>query len=99
MNANQLNEYMDSWVQKRIDYEMMAKGRAKLNAYCWRKLRNYHLQNYVKRLDNPFGFLFTLKYKRKDIAKNLPSLNTLYVQELRKRQENFMKMSDRRTIR
>jgi hypothetical protein len=89
METNLINEYLESWVQKRIDYELMAKGRAKLNKDCWRKLRTYHMQNYVKKLDNPFSFLFNLKFKHRELGKHIPCINTLYYKELEKRQAKF----------
>jgi hypothetical protein len=84
-----VEQYLESWVHKRIDYELMAKGRAKLNKDCWRRLRTYHLQSYVKKLDNPFGFLFKLKFRHRELHRQVPSINDLYYRELHRRQEKF----------
>ena len=84
-----VNEFLDSWVQKRIDYELMAKGRAKLNNDAWRKLRGYHLKNFLKTLDNPFGFLFQLKFRHKHVYKQITCANKLYYSELSKRNERM----------
>jgi hypothetical protein len=84
-----IKDYLDSWVQRRIDYELVIKGRAKLNSGSWRKLRNYHLQDYVGKLDNQFSFLFNLKFRYRNLNKHLDSLGSLYQIALRKRQEKF----------
>jgi hypothetical protein len=84
-----INDYLNSWVLKRIDYELQVKGRAKLNNDAWRKLRSYHLCNYINNLDNPFSFLFQLRYKHKNVFKQVACANKLYVIELNKRQEKF----------
>lgn len=88
-----ISEYLNSWVQKRIDCELQAKGKAKLNNYCWRKLRKYHLQNYLDKIDNPFSLLFDMKYKQK-MQKQIEGLNSLYYKELEKRQEKFIQPND-----
>jgi hypothetical protein len=84
-----INEYLDSWIKKRIDYELQVKGRAKINGDGWRKLRNYHLKNYVKQLHNPFAFLFHLKFKHKNIFKHISCANIVYYTELEKRNEKM----------
>lgn len=84
-----INEYLDSWVKKRIDYELQAKGKAKINNDAWKKLRNYHLMNYIKKLQNPFGFLFHLKFKHKNIFRQISCANTIYYVELKKRNEKM----------
>lgn len=86
-----VRQYLDSWVQKRIDYELMVKGRAKLNSCCWRKLQNYHFQGYVGKLDNQFSFLFNLRFRYKSLNRQLDSLSNMYSVALRKRQEKFDK--------
>ena len=86
---NLINDYLDSWVKKRIDYELQAKGRAKINGEGWKKLRNYHLICYIKQLQNPFAFLFQLKFKHKNIFKEISCANTVYYRELKKRNEKM----------
>jgi hypothetical protein len=84
-----IKEYIESWLKKRIDYELQAKGRAKINNTGWKKLKNYHLRNYIKQLDNPFGFLFQLKYKHRGLFKDISCANRLYYVELDKRNEKM----------
>lgn len=74
---------------KRIDYELMVKGRAKINNEGWRKLRGYHFKSYVSQLDNPFGFVFYLRYKQKQVFRQIPCANNIYRVVLEKRQESF----------
>ncbi len=84
-----INEYLDSWIKKRIDYELQVKGKAKINGDGWRKLRNYHLKSYLKQLQNPFAFLFHLKFKHKNIFKQVSCANIVYYSELEKRNEKM----------
>ena len=84
-----INEYLDSWVKKRIDYELQVKGKAKINGDGWRKLRNYHLKSYVRQLPNPFAFMFQLKFKHKNIFRQISCANTVYYVELKKRNEKM----------
>lgn len=84
-----INEYLDSWVKKRIDYELQVKGKAKLNGDGWRKLRAYHLMSYVRELQNPFGFLFQLKFKHKNIFRQISCANKVYYIELKKRNDKM----------
>lgn len=84
-----INDYLNSWVRKKIDYELMAKNKAKINNEGWRKLRSYHLISYIKELENPFSFLFHLKFKHKNIFYQVSSANKLYYNELKKRNEKM----------
>lgn len=89
MDFGMINDYLESWIKKRIDYELQVKGKAKINGDGWRKLRNYHLANYVRKLNNPFGFLFQLRYKYKNIFKQISCANTIYYVELKKRNDKM----------
>lgn len=84
-----IDHYLNSWVMKRIDYELQVKGKAKINNDGWRKLRNHHLVNYLSTLENPFSFLFHLKYKHKRIFHQISCANKLYCIELEKRSKCF----------
>lgn len=84
-----IDEYIESWLKKRIDYELQAKGRAKINNEGWRKLKSYHLKSYLKEIDNPFGLLFQLKYKYKGLFRDVSCANRLYYVELEKRNEKM----------
>lgn len=84
-----INEYLESWVKKRIDYELQVRGKAKINNDGWRKLRNYHLMNYARQLQNPFAFLFHLKFKHKNVFKQISCANIVYYLELEKRNEKM----------
>jgi hypothetical protein len=84
-----IDEYLNSWIKRRIDYELQVKGKARIGNEGWRKLRNYHLVNYVKKLENPFSFLFELKFKYKNIFKQVSCANKIYYSELEKRNKKM----------
>jgi hypothetical protein len=90
MSQISIDDYLNSWVLKRIDYELQVKGKAKINNDGWRKLRNCHLISYLNKLDNPFSFLFHLKYKHKRLFNQISCANKLYYVELEKRHYSFV---------
>ncbi len=84
-----ITSYLDSWATYFIDCELRAKGRAKLNNDAKRKLRQYHLEQYVKRMDAPFGFIFALKYKHQRIYRQIACANEVYKLSFQQRQKQF----------
>lgn len=92
----EITHYLDSWIIHRLDCEVLAKGRAKINGTAWKKLRYYHLDRYLQQVEVPFGFIFNLRYKHTNVYKQIPCANKLYVVYLIKRQEEF---NERKRIR
>lgn len=84
-----VKHYLDSWAIYRIDCEIRVKNRAKINNEGWRKLRQYHLEQYVSNLPCSFGFMFALRYKHKNIYKSISCAKSVYDVALRKRHQQF----------
>jgi hypothetical protein len=62
-----IEEYLKSWVKFQAYCETRAKGRALINSDGWKKLADFHLEDYLKKQENPYLFLFTVKMERRDI--------------------------------
>lgn len=84
-----ITDYLDSWINYHVECALRTRNRAKLNADGWRKLRQYHLEQYVKSVESPFFFMFALKYKHKNIYRNIACANEVYKVTLKKRAEHF----------
>ena len=87
-----LTSYFDSWngyqghIKKKID------GICHVNSKGWRKLQDYHLDNYLKTLDNPHAFLFNVKYFHKGVYKQVPPMARYYYRYSRRRVAYWDKM-------
>lgn len=88
MNVD-IDTYLTSWAIYRIDCELRIRNRAKINADGWRKLRQFHLEQYINREESPFAFMFALKFKHQRIFKQISSANEIYKVSLQKRQTIF----------
>lgn len=84
-----ITHYLDSWATYHIECTLRARNRAKLNADGWRKLRQYHLEQYVKSVESPFFFMFALKFQHQRIYKQIACANEVYRVTLKKRELHF----------
>ena len=62
-----IEEYLKSWNKFRAYCESKAKNKAIINSDGWRKLGDYHLEQYLRNQSNPYLFLFTIKMERRDV--------------------------------
>ena len=82
------DEYLQSWMKFRIQCEAKAKGRAKLTNDCWRKLIAFHLDKYLKSHENPYLFLFTMKFEHSQYFRE-HRMSSKYYYYARKRFESL----------
>jgi len=87
MTYNKYIHFANDWDQFKISCEKKTKDRCFLNSNCWRRLKQWHLEQYCGRIDQPFGFLFEFKYMHKRAFISTPGSNTLYYKYLRARQD------------
>lgn len=80
-----LVKYHNSWDQYRVFIKDKIDGICHVNSKGWRKLQDYHLDSYLKTLDNPHAFLFNVKYFHKDIYKSVPPMIKYYNRYRRRR--------------
>lgn len=85
----ELNDYLQSWDQFREYCENKVKGICTLSNKNWRKLREWHMDNYLKSLDNPYGFIFKLKWRHPGVYKSIHCLPKFYHYYRMERQKAF----------
>jgi hypothetical protein len=91
----QVEKYLDSWFDFQRYCERKAKGRCDLTNNCWRRLKEYHLEDYLTKIKRPFAFIFMVKYQCNDLYNEIPCMNKFYYKYLKKRNDSFnVAMSD-----
>lgn len=82
--------YLLHWSQ----FEKYCEKKAKeadcyINNKGWQKLKEYHLEMYLKGTPNPFGFLFNIKMRHRNIYKQIHCMPKFYHKYLKLRQKEF----------
>ena len=86
----ELIEYMDSWTRfKSYCDDKIKKSDCYLNNKNWEKLREWHMEDYLTQIEQPFHFLFELKYYNRKTYESIKCLPRLYHEYKRKREIMF----------
>lgn len=90
--STKLNQFLNSWK----DFKLYCEDRAKkadcyINNKGWQKLEEYHLRQFLKNIENPYGFLFTIKYRYGKIYQDVKCMNKLYYKYMKTKEEDFTK--------
>jgi hypothetical protein len=88
-----IEDFLKSWESFRNDCERKAKDRCKINNEGWRKLSVFHTERFLRESQNPFGFLFYVRYKMPSIYRKY-RLNIFYNNYLSERERSFKEGSD-----
>jgi hypothetical protein len=84
------NNFYLSWNRFKERCESRAKNRCIITNSCWKKLKRYHTEMFLQKIENPFAFLFYMRYiKKKEYYDNY--LNHYYHKYLILRGESFEK--------
>jgi hypothetical protein len=83
-----IDEYLKSWESFRLACEKKAKDRCVINSDGWRKLKQFHLETYLSKNENPYFFLLTVKWKHRDIF-NKDRMARYYYRHARQRTEGL----------
>jgi hypothetical protein len=78
-----IKDYLEDWEKFRNYIEKKAKDRCYISNKNWGKLRDYHLEQFVKKVSYPYGFLFKMIYLNK-MHREIPSIFKLYYKYKRK---------------
>lgn len=90
MMDRNLEEYLAQWREFEKHCERRAKAaNCHINAKNWQKLKEFHLENYLQTIDNPFGFLFVVKIRYSNICRQINCMPRLYHKYLRLRQKEL----------
>ena len=73
-----LNIYLHSWVRFETNCENKVKDVCIINTKGWRKLREYHMDTWLRQHSSPFGFMFKLKYQHNKIYRSIPCASKFY---------------------
>ena len=60
-----LEQYLKEWSEFRFKCETKVKGICTINSDGWKKLREFHLELFLKKLKAPLYFLMTMKYRNR----------------------------------
>jgi hypothetical protein len=89
VNNEDILKYQTSWEEFRKACEIKAKNRCHLNTSAWKRLKEFHIEQYLRDMENPFGFLFVLKFYHNSFFRSIPKSACLYSFYLKKRQEDY----------
>jgi hypothetical protein len=88
--------YVENWNEFRKYCEQRAKNSdCHINNKGWHKLKEFHLENYLKNLQSPFGFLFKIKFRYPEIFNSVKCMSRYYYKYARLRQKELATNSQR----
>jgi transcription antitermination factor NusA-like protein len=87
MMDTSIKKYIKSWYKFRTYCEDKAKGKCYLNNNAWRKLRQYHLKDFLSNKTNPLFFLRLMRYKYPEIFNEITNIHKIYYKFVRKMDE------------
>lgn len=94
MYANEVQLYLDLWSKFKFCCEHKAKiADCHINSKGWQKLREYHLERFLKDSENPYGFLFKVKYRYRHIYREVHCMPRLYHKYSKLKQQELLSPS------
>ena len=93
MSTAQVIEYTGDWDRYQVTIKKKIDGICHVNSKGWRKLQDYHLDNYLKTMENPHAFLFNVKYFHKKLYKQVPPMARYYYRYSKRRVAYWDKMT------
>lgn len=94
MYPNEVCLYLDLWSKFKFCCEHRAKiADCYINNKGWQKLREYHLNEFLSDIDNPFGFLFRIKFRYPNIYREVKCMPRYYHKYARLRQQELTSIS------
>lgn len=80
--------YEKDWGKFEKYIEEKTKGRCVISNKNWKKLRDFHLEKFIKTVPHPYGLLFKMIYMSM-VHKNIPSIHKIYHKYRKKRQQEL----------
>ena len=84
-----IEQYIYSWRAFESMCEAKIKNRCIINTKGWRKLREFHMEEFLKDHPSPFGFMFNLKHKHPKVYRRIYCAPKLYHMTRRWRCDKF----------
>lgn len=83
--------YVENWHEFRKYCEQKAKNSdCHINNKGWNKLKEFHLENYLKNVQSPFGFLFKIKFRYPEIYNSVRCMPKFYYKHAKIRQRELV---------
>ena len=99
MYSNDVQVYLDSWLKFKFCCEHRAKiADCHINAKGWQKLKEYHLEDFLKRVENPYGFLFRIRLRHRSVYRDVHCMAKLFHKYSRLRQKEMEDNSTRKYV-
>ena len=75
----ELKKYLASWrvFRAKCDRKVKIAG-CHINNKCWNKLKEFHLEEYLCKMDKPFKFLFRIKVEKPKLYNSTKGMSRLY---------------------
>lgn len=89
----ELIEYLESRDLFVYHTKKKIEGKCHINNKGWAKLDDYHLDKFLIKIDNPFGFLFNVKSFHTDLYSDISCMPRYYHKYRRKREVYWEFMS------
>lgn len=90
MSGNEVQLYLHLWSKFKFYCENKAKlSDCHINSKGWQKLKEYHLENFLKESENPYGFLFKVKLRHKSLYRDFHCMPKFYYKYLKLRQKQL----------
>jgi len=85
-----LNIYLQQWSTFQKSCEQRAKqADCHINSKGWQKLKEYSLEKYLHNHTNPFGFLFNIRLRYRNIYSQIHCMPRFYHKYRKERQESL----------
>lgn len=91
-----ISDYEKDWLTFRKYIEDKSKNRCVINNKGWLKLRDFHFENFIVTVPQPYGLIFKMIYMSK-VHKNIPCIYRVYNKYRKERVEGlvFQKNQDK----
>lgn len=83
-----IKDYELDWISFRKYVEKKAKNKCIINNKNWLKLRDYHFENFIKKVPNPHGFVFKMVHIS-NLHKNIPCIYKFYYKYKKERMQEL----------
>jgi hypothetical protein len=88
--TERVEHYKNNWEVFRKYCENKAKDSdCHINNKGWQKLREYHLENYLQSVDTPYGFLFTIKFRHRNLYTQIKCMPKIFYKYSKIYREQF----------
>ena len=84
-----MKEYLNSWDNFRVMCEAKVKDVCVLSRKNWKKLREFHMEQFLKSQKSSFSFMFKMKWKYPEIYRTIHCAPYYYHRARIDRQHKF----------